>query len=113
MEADAQLRVFIAKGSPAMNWVRLAGEGIQWRFNPTAAPYFGDLWEAAVKAVKHHLWRTIGETTLTFEEMSTLLSKIEAYLNSRPLQALSDDPEDLTALTQKTLFDRIGADCSS
>lgn len=78
---------------------QLAGEGIQWRFNPSAAPHFGGLWEAAIKVVKHHLRRAIGETTLTFEEMSILLSEIEACLNSRPLQALSDDPADLMTLT--------------
>jgi len=31
--------------------------------------------------------------------MSTLLAQIEACLNLRPLPALSDDPEDLAALT--------------
>lgn len=41
----------------------------------------------------------IGDTKLTYEEMATLLSQIESCLNSRPLQALNDDPEDLTALT--------------
>ncbi|XP_029672104.1 uncharacterized protein LOC115240852 [Formica exsecta] len=40
------------------------------------------------------------EATLTYEEMSTLLAQVEACLNSRPLQALSDDPEDFSALTQ-------------
>ncbi|KMQ89080.1 hypothetical protein RF55_11328 [Lasius niger] len=77
----------------------LASEQIQWRFNPPAAPHFGGLWEAAVKSLKHHLHRVLGETTLTYEEMSTLLAQIEICLNSRPLQALSDDPDDLTALT--------------
>jgi len=41
----------------------------------------------------------LGDTILTFEEMSTLLTQIEACLNSRPLQALSDDSDDLAALT--------------
>lgn len=31
--------------------------------------------------------------------MSTLLSQVEACLNFRPLQAITDDPEDYTALT--------------
>nr|XP_046478625.1 uncharacterized protein LOC124217263 [Neodiprion pinetum] len=41
----------------------------------------------------------MGEHTLTFEELSTVLVEIEACLNSRPLSALSSDPEDLHALT--------------
>ncbi|XP_076302063.1 uncharacterized protein LOC143220282 [Lasioglossum baleicum] len=71
----------------------------EWHFNPPSAPHFGGLWEAAVKSTKHHLRRTIGEARLTFEEMTTLLTQVEACLNSRPLAALSDDPSDLTALT--------------
>lgn len=78
-----------------------------WHFNPPAAPHFGGLWEAAVKSTKYHLRRVIGESTLTFEEMSTLLAQVEACLNSRPLQAMSDDPDDLAALTPGHLL--IGA----
>jgi len=52
-----------------------------------------------VKSVKHHLRRVLGETSLTYEELSTLLAQVEACLNSRPLEALSDDPDDTTALT--------------
>ncbi|XP_011259742.2 uncharacterized protein LOC105253409 [Camponotus floridanus] len=76
-----------------------ASDGVRWRFNPPAAPHFGGLWEAAVKSTKHHLRRVIGEATLTYEEMATLLTQVEACLNSRPLQPLTDDPDDLTALT--------------
>ena len=51
------------------------------------------------KSVKSHLKRTIGDTLLTSEELSTILSHIEAVLNSRPLEPLSEDPDDLTAST--------------
>lgn len=36
---------------------------------------------------------------LTYEELATLLTQIEAVLNSRPLCPLSDDSDDLSALT--------------
>ena len=42
--------------------------------------------------MKFHLRRTLGQATLTFEELVPLLARIEAILNSRPLvQADSDD----------------------
>ncbi|XP_017875054.1 uncharacterized protein LOC108621956 [Ceratina calcarata] len=77
----------------------LAADGTDWSFIPPHAPHFGGLWEAGVKTVKYHLRRVIGDSKLTFEEMSTLLCQIEACVNSRPLHALSDDPSDLSALT--------------
>jgi len=54
--------------------------GIVWHFLPSASPHFGGLWEASVKSVQHHLKWCIGIHTLTFEEMSTLLCRIEACL---------------------------------
>ncbi|XP_011700179.1 PREDICTED: uncharacterized protein LOC105457283 [Wasmannia auropunctata] len=99
--ADAQLRAFFAASNSELRRIgeRVANDRIQWRFNPPSAPHFGGLWEAAVKSLKHRLRRVLRGATLTFEEMSTLLSQVEACLNLRPLQALSDDPEDLAALT--------------
>ncbi|XP_063902582.1 uncharacterized protein LOC135122314 [Zophobas morio] len=74
-------------------------EQIHWHFNPPSAPHFGGLWEAGVKSVKTHLVRVIGHQILTYEELLTLVSQVEAMLNSRPLHPVSSDPNDLTALT--------------
>ncbi|XP_029162327.1 uncharacterized protein LOC114933911 [Nylanderia fulva] len=77
----------------------LAEKGISWRFIPPSSPHFGGLWEACVRSVKFHLKRVIGAHTLTIEEMSTLLCKVEACLNSRPLGQMSDNYDDYHALT--------------
>lgn len=74
-------------------------EGIRFHFNPPSSPNFGGLWEAGVKSVKTHLFRVIGEQVLTFEEFYTVLVQIEAILNSRPLCAISSDPNDDSVLT--------------
>ncbi|XP_025262632.1 uncharacterized protein LOC112637362 [Camponotus floridanus] len=99
--ADKQLRALFSASSKEERQIhnRLADERIEWRFNPPAAPHFSGLWEAAVKSVKHHLRRVVGDAKLTYEEMATLLAQVESCLNSRPLQPMSDDPEDLEALT--------------
>ncbi|XP_066600003.1 uncharacterized protein [Prorops nasuta] len=77
----------------------LAEKGVNWDFIPPNAPHFGGLWEAGVKATKHHLIRVMGDYTLTYEEFATVLAEIEACLNSRPLCPLSGDTDDLNALT--------------
>lgn len=78
---------------------KLASHGTQWHFIPPAAPHFGGLWEAGVKSMKYHLKRIIGDSTLTYEELSTLVYQIEACLNSRPLCPLTNDANCMQALT--------------
>lgn len=99
--ADAELRLMFERKSPFALEVQEAfgHQGTEWKFNPPGAPHFGGIWEAGVKSTKHHLCRVVGDTVLTFSEMATLLCRIEACLNSRPLLPLSDDPTDLNYLT--------------
>ncbi|XP_050356528.1 uncharacterized protein LOC126777526 [Nymphalis io] len=77
----------------------LTFENTRWHFIPPHAPNFGGLWEAGVRSVKTHLRKVIGDSTLTYEELSTVLTQVEACLNSRPLSVLCDDINDLLPLT--------------
>lgn len=77
----------------------LANEGTDWTFIPPNSPHCGGIWEAGIISTKHHLKRAIGDHRLTFEELCTLLIEIEACLNSRPLSPLTNDIDDLSALT--------------
>ncbi|XP_073961478.1 uncharacterized protein [Choristoneura fumiferana] len=76
-----------------------ARQNIRWEFNPAGAPHMSGLVESAVKHAKLLLKREAGDTIFTFEELSTLFSKIESILNSRPLVPMSEDPSDLEVLT--------------
>lgn len=76
-----------------------AQDGIQFHFIPAYSPNFGGLWEAGVKSTKYHLNRVLGNCNLTFEELTTTLTQIEAILNSRPLSPLSSEVDDYTPLT--------------
>lgn len=66
----------------------LENSGTKWHFIPPRAPNFGGLWEAGIKSTKFHLKRVIGDASLTYEELSTLLCQVEACLNSRPLSVI-------------------------
>ncbi|XP_075150765.1 uncharacterized protein LOC142224874 [Haematobia irritans] len=72
---------------------------LNWKFIPPGAPHMGGLWEAGVKSFKTHLRKFIPSMSFTFEELSTILARIETCLNSRPLSKASDDPNDLSPLT--------------
>lgn len=64
--------------------------------------WFVQLWwtvEAGVKLIKNHLKKAVDNATLTYEELSTCLTQIEAVLNYRPLCPVSNDPLDLNMLT--------------
>jgi len=52
-----------------------------------------------VKCIRYPLKKVVGDSTLTFEEVSTLAIHIKALLNLRPLCPVSNDPNDLVALT--------------
>ncbi|KAH8395733.1 hypothetical protein KR222_001385, partial [Zaprionus bogoriensis] len=79
-------------------------KGCEFVFIPPRAPHFGGLWEASVKSAKHLFLRTVGNELLTAEELGTLHTSVEAVLNSRPIGALSVDPNDGEALTPAHLL---------
>jgi hypothetical protein len=60
---------------------RLADRTVRWHFIPPHSPHHGGIWEAGIRSVKLHLKRVIGLTSLTYEEMHTVLTQIEACLN--------------------------------
>ena len=85
-----------SKQSIAENY---AYQNVQWLVIPPGALQMGGLWEAGVKSFKAHIRKIGGPFKYTFEEFSTLLARIEACLNSRPISPQSENPSDLSALT--------------
>ena len=77
----------------------LAQKKIVWKFNPPGAPHFGGIRERLVQKCKKVMIAILDNRSLTDETLSTTMCLVEQTLNARPLTAVSDDPEDLTALT--------------
>ncbi|XP_015926265.2 uncharacterized protein [Parasteatoda tepidariorum] len=73
--------------------------GITWRYIVEKAAWWGGFYERLIRSVKTALRKTIGKTSLTFDELETLLVETEAILNSRPITYIGTDAEELCALT--------------
>ncbi|XP_058446352.1 uncharacterized protein LOC131427302 [Malaya genurostris] len=73
--------------------------GILFRFIAPRSPSLGGIWEAAVKSMKLHLCRIMGNAMLTETEFTTALIQVESILNSRLITPMSEDPQDLQPLT--------------
>lgn len=97
--ANRILQQDLAEWRNAYTQQQVANSGTQWHFITPAAPHQGGLWEAAVKSAKRHLRRVVGEQSMFFDSFYTLLARIEACLNSRPLIPLHDSFDDRLALS--------------
>ena len=69
----------------------LVDKEVTWDFIAEKASWWGGFWERLVRSIKNCLKKTIGRSSLTFEELRTLLIEIEAVLNNRPLTYIYDD----------------------
>ena len=63
--------------------------GIEWRFNIERAPWWGGIFERLIKSTKRCLRKTIGRAALSYDELHTIITEVEAVVNSRPISYLS------------------------
>ena len=77
---------------------------IAWHFNPPKASHMGGAWERMIHTVRKILNPLIKEQRMDEEGLSTLLCTVEDIINGRPLTVVSDDPNDLNALTPNHLL---------
>ena len=95
---NSEIQNFLKESGSQVNGT-YGSRRLTWHSNPAGAPHMGDLWEAGVKSLKHHFKRLAGSLKYSFEEFSTLLTRVETCLNSRPLCPLTDNSDCLDALT--------------
>ena len=63
----------------------LTNNRVTWRFIVDRAPWWGGFWERMIKTVKQSLKKAIGRTTLTYDELNTILIEVESIVNARPI----------------------------
>jgi hypothetical protein len=75
----------------------LADMRISWTFIVEKAPWWGGFWERLVKSIKRPLKKVIGRTSLTYDQLQTLIVEIEGLLNARPITYIYDDSESISS----------------
>ena len=69
------------------------------KFIVERSPWHGGWWERLERSVKEPLSKVLGKALLSYQELATVLTRIEAVINLRPLTTVSDDIRDLTSIT--------------
>jgi hypothetical protein len=64
---------------------------VNWTFNLERAPWWGGFFERMIKSVKRCLKKVLGNSSLSHDELLTILIEVEGVLNSRPLSFISAD----------------------
>ena len=97
--ANRELRESIERWNEDKIDHQLQQKGIKWVFQPPAAPHASGVWERLVQITKKHLKTAVADRLLSDIELRTLLAEVQSIVNNRPITAVSDDPEDCSALT--------------
>ena len=71
----------------------------RFKYSAPLAPWWGGQFERMVRSVKAALKKSLGQRHLTKIELQTVLTEIEACVNSRPLTFVGDAPDDPVPLT--------------
>lgn len=84
----------------------LKQKGIKWIRNAPTASHFGGVWEREIRTIRKILSGLVKEQPMRLDDEAfrTLMCEVEFILNSRPLSPLSDDPDELDALTPNHLI---------
>ena len=82
----------------------LAREDIRWQFNLSRSPWWGGMYERVIKDLKKTLYKTLRRTTLSFEQLETVIVDIERQMNNRPLTYVESEGGEEQVLTPNVLM---------
>jgi len=101
---DRELRQAVQNWNNSQVEEYLQQREIEWKYNPPSASHMGGVWERLIRTVRRVLGPLLKEQVLDDEALNTVMCLAESIVNSRPLTPVSDDANDLEALTPNHLL---------
>lgn len=86
---------------------------IQWKFIVERAPWQGGFYERLVKEIKDSLKKTLKFSFVDYEELRTIITEIEAVLNSRPICYVSAENEEVITPSHFLTLKRLTAESNA
>jgi len=102
--AERELKTAIENWNQTQINKELLQRGTQWVFQPPKASHASGVWERLIRSTGKALKAILKESLVEEELAVTVLTEEESILNSRPLCAASDDPNDCEPLTPNHLL---------
>ena len=68
-----------------------SNEGITWKYTTAMAPWRGGFYECSVGLVKQGLRKEIGRKLLSWDKLITMITEVEAIIDTYPLTYVYDD----------------------
>ena len=94
IQAGSKEIVKIVKSQEVQRY--LSNKRVTWKFIVKKTPWWGGFWERLIQSVKRSIKKTIGRTSLNYDELNTLVVEVESLINSRPLTYINDDEESIS-----------------
>ena len=77
----------------------VAEQGIKWKFIIELSPWIGGFYERLVGSSKMALKKSVGKKYLSILQLQTLLTEVEAVINTRPLVYVGEELNNGVAIT--------------
>ena len=74
-------------------------EDIVWQFKTPSSPHMGGIWKRVIRTTRKVMYNIIKQTALTEFQLQTAFTEIERIVNNRSMTDVSDDVNDMKALT--------------
>ena len=95
--AEKELLACLLSWATTLIASNLAYKGKEWKFNPTARPHHGVVWERIVRSFKRTLNSIPANCRITDEVLQTAFCLVEQTLNNRPRTTVSSNNNNFDA----------------